>query len=280
MDRKSVKVGGLVNKALKKLDRRSVKILTGRYGLAGGESKTLADLGRACGLTRERVRQIEAFAIKTIKSELKNDAELEYFVSFLEEYLKHVGNLRRHDLLTEDLYHLLGRPGSLKEFAGSLRFLADIIDSPEFISGNENWHDIWMKDPKAYKIAKKVVDSLLSSKNHDFDSFLESLVKKHKISESLILNYLSLSKRFVVGPLGDMGADHWAHVNPKTVRDKSYLVLIKSDKPLHFREVAKLVNSLGGKQVHHQTVHNELIKDPRFVWIGRGTYAIKDRVKK
>ncbi len=280
MSAKSVKVDGLVDKALKKLDRRSAKIVAGRYGLSGADKKTLADLGRSYGLTRERVRQIQAYALKVAREELKLDRELEYFAECIHAYLKGTGNLRRGDFLTQDLYSLWGRPGSPKAFANSLRFLADLIDSPEVIDGDENWHDVWMRDNESYKTAKKVAESLTSTRNRDFDSFLTSLSEKYELSEPMLLNYLSISKRFVVGPLGDLGAEHWTHINPKTVRDKSYLVLVKSDKPLHFRDVAKLVNALGGKSVHHQTVHNELIKDPRFTWIGRGTYVLKERSKK
>jgi hypothetical protein len=280
MYRRAANIEELVHKAFNKLDRRSVKILTGRYGLGGDEPKTLADLGRVCGITRERVRQIEAYAIAAVKEELKRDRELKYLVEFLHDYLEQVGNLRRDDFLTQDLYHMWGRTGSLKEFANALRFLADIIDSPQLVEGDENWHDVWLRDYGTYHTAQKIVAALLSSRDHDFDLFLKALVKKYDMPEPLILNYLSVSKRFMVGPFGDLGADHWVHVNPRTVRDKSYLVLVRSDKPLHFSEVAKQVNSLGGKPVHHQSVHNELIRDPRFVWIGRGMYAVKEHTKK
>ena len=51
-------------------------------------------------------------------------------------------------------------------------------------------------------------------------------------------------------------------------------------KPLHFREIARLIDEHGlyklGKKTHPQTVHNELIKDGRFVLVGRGTYALSD----
>lgn len=43
--------------------------------------------------------------------------------------------------------------------------------------------------------------------------------------------------------------------------------------------MANLINQVsfdGGRSAHSQTVHNELIKDPRFVLVGRGTYALSD----
>ena len=45
---------------------------------------------------------------------------------------------------------------------------------------------------------------------------------------------------------------------------------------MHFREVAKSVADIFGKKAHVATIHNELIKDSRFVLVGRGYYALKE----
>jgi len=63
----------------------------------------------------------------------------------------------------------------------------------------------------------------------------------------------------------------WPEINPRGVKDKAYIVFKKIGKPLHFDEVARLIE---GSLV--QTVHNELIKDPRFVLVGRGIYALEE----
>ncbi len=41
-----------------------------------------------------------------------------------------------------------------------------------------------------------------------------------------------------------------------------------------FHEINKV--KFSGRRAHPQTVHNELIKDPRFVLVGRGTYALAE----
>jgi RNA polymerase primary sigma factor len=46
---------------------RERNILTLHYGLDGREPETLLQIGRACGVTRERVRQLEAKALKKIR---------------------------------------------------------------------------------------------------------------------------------------------------------------------------------------------------------------------
>ena len=45
---------------------------------------------------------------------------------------------------------------------------------------------------------------------------------------------------------------------------------------MHFTEVAKEIEKLFGKKAHTATCHNELIKDSRFVLVGRGLYALSN----
>jgi RNA polymerase primary sigma factor len=52
---------------LKILTRREEKVLKMRFGLENGEPHTLAEVGRAIGLTRERVRQIEAEVVSKLR---------------------------------------------------------------------------------------------------------------------------------------------------------------------------------------------------------------------
>jgi DNA-directed RNA polymerase delta subunit len=70
----------------------------------------------------------------------------------------------------------------------------------------------------------------------------------------------------------------WTEISPKGTREKVYLVLKEHQKPLHFIEIAKTIDKfkLGKRKAHPQTVHNELIKDERFILIGRGIYALSE----
>ncbi len=62
----------------------------------------------------------------------------------------------------------------------------------------------------------------------------------------------------------------------KGMRDYAFLVIRKHGSPIHFREVARQINLVFKKKAHTATTHNELIKDPRFVLVGRGLYALKE----
>ncbi|MDP8942710.1 MAG: sigma-70 family RNA polymerase sigma factor [Actinomycetota bacterium] len=56
-----------VHRALAALPRREREVIAMRYGLGGGEPRTLEDVGRTFGVTRERVRQIETNTLKKLQ---------------------------------------------------------------------------------------------------------------------------------------------------------------------------------------------------------------------
>ncbi|HAV11549.1 MAG TPA: hypothetical protein DCX32_03320 [Candidatus Moranbacteria bacterium] len=47
---------------------------------------------------------------------------------------------------------------------------------------------------------------------------------------------------------------------------------------MHFKDIAEEIDKSGlnKKKTHPQTVHNELIKDKKFVLVGRGIYALAE----
>jgi len=71
-----------IRDALTGLPPREVRILQLRYGLLDGESYTLEEVGRKMGVTRERVRQIEAQAL----GRLRTPDQKELLEGFLREY--------------------------------------------------------------------------------------------------------------------------------------------------------------------------------------------------
>ena len=58
----------LLDELLQELPEREEKILRMRYGLDDGKPKTLEEVGRECHVTRERIRQIEAKAIRRLQN--------------------------------------------------------------------------------------------------------------------------------------------------------------------------------------------------------------------
>jgi RNA polymerase primary sigma factor len=58
---------GHINEVLDTLNPRERKVLELRFGLKDGRSRTLEEVGRDFGVTRERIRQIEAKALRKLR---------------------------------------------------------------------------------------------------------------------------------------------------------------------------------------------------------------------
>ena len=58
----------LIAQFLKKLPEREQRVLKMRFGLEDGERKTLREIGDALDVTRERIRQLEIYAIKQLRT--------------------------------------------------------------------------------------------------------------------------------------------------------------------------------------------------------------------
>ena len=60
-----------VEKMLSRITEREARVLKMRYGLSNGKRMTLKEIGKAVGLTRERVRQIEREAKRKLEEYVK-----------------------------------------------------------------------------------------------------------------------------------------------------------------------------------------------------------------
>lgn len=279
-------VSKLITASLAALDQRQKEVVEGRYGLKDGQLKTLAEIGEKHDITRERVRQIEASALHELKG-IAQKPEFKEFVHLVKTHLKNVGGVRRETLLLTDLRVMITDPNT-PNLANKVRFLLEVAGEPRFLAEDENIHSYWALSEEDKKKAASFVSrlaKLMEGRKSEvvshgkIDSLLSEAVGSHNLKDLIALNYISISKQFHVNDFGDFGLTHWPEVNPRTVRDWAHMVLRKNEKPLHFEDIAKLINKSrkdSKKSAHPQTVHNELIKDPRFVLVGRGTYGLQE----
>lgn len=266
---------------LKKLSSRRMRdVLEKRFGFKGGRRKTLEAIGKEYKITRERVRQIENDAMKQL-SDPKNQREIEHLFKGVEDYIKHHG----HVMAEHHLFSSLGNPRQAPHLSLLLHARKDIAEVPETPSMHRRWATDKKVAQNAETVVNRVVDELEKKNIPVAREELQNSVVRHaeehlgsQPAAQVIGSYLASSKVIKENPYGEYGLVSWPTINPRGVKDKAYLVLAKSGSPMHFREVADKINrmSWSKRKAHPQTVHNELIKDPRFVLVGRGIYALNE----
>jgi len=269
----------VTKKLLGALSSRAQDVLTKRYGLdTDAESHTLEAIGQIYGITRERVRQIENHALQSIQ---KSDAYKEFDVAFkeLEVAIQNLGMvIAEHDLLDA-----LAKDLSTKNHL----FFLLVLGTP-FTRKKEDdeFHHRWHVESKTADQIENALASIHGVLSEDdllseeeilalFIKNLDEAVARENDEETL-KRWLSLSKRIARNPLGEWGASSSPNVRAKGIRDFAYLAVKRHGSPMHFREVAKNIEELFGREAHIATCHNELIKDKRFVLVGRGLYALTE----
>ncbi len=264
---------------LKGLSQRTTNVIERRFGLKGGKRETLEAIGESYDLTRERVRQIEEEGFSKISSRIKEHKDV--FQNF-KKVLKSFGNLKKEKTFFDSL---VGEKSQNYAF-----FLLTINNDFQRVSEDKNLYSFWTIDKNsvisAKKIIKETINCLGKQKEPVASEKLFSIQGKNllkslngKLNKNIFRSYLEISKEIQKSPAGLYGLKNWLEINPRGIKDRAYLVLKEEKAPLHFKKVATGIEKLpfpSPKKVHTATVHNELIKDERFVLVGRGLYALKE----
>src|SRR3989344_100315 len=237
--------------------------------------ETLESIGKSLGITRERVRQIEEVGFTFVR---KNNKEtLDKLFGELNAYLQKKGGFAKEEVVLEDLGGEKNKPYVL--------FLLT-LGQGQFsrVCGKKEYHYFWASSQNPENRVKETLYSLVSDiKSHgnlltDKELFA-NFAFKYNVDNEALNSYLEISKRIQKNKEGKIGLIDWPEIKPRGVKDKAFLVFKDNKKPLHFRHITELIDKLEyspGKKTHAQTVHNELIKDERFVLVGRGTYALSE----
>jgi len=275
----SFKPKTITKSLLEVLPERARDVLEKRYGLGkDGESYTLEAIGQSYGITRERVRQIENYGIQSIQKSEIYKKHYDLFIE-LQKLIDQLGGglIAEHVLLDE-----LADDATTKNHL----YFVLVVGDP-FYKSKENPHysHRWFTERKTADAVEKALRSVFKGLNNDelvseteiiarFKTELMEMAKDH--NDDVLKRWLSISKQIGVNPLGDWGPADSPNIRVKGIRDYAYLAVKRHGSPMHFREVAETINELFGHKAHIATTHNELIKDQRFVLVGRGLYALTE----
>ncbi len=267
----------LVTDILATIDReREREIIGRRFGLFD-RKETLEQIGEMLGITRERVRQLE----KSVITKLRSTAE--------QGGLPHVADFQARMIELLDASGKVGRVSQLtakisdtpsREEQARVAFLSQLSpDLSVVLEDDHFYYSVGIKAVWDEKTIKDNVTKLIATiKQIGEPKTIDEIATVAGIAATEETAALASTSKHLATLNGRWGLIKWPMVNPKNIRDKIYVILKERGKHLHFNEIAAAIkdSEFKRKDVTTQAIHNELIKDKRFVLIGRGIYALKE----
>lgn len=266
----------IINDILATIEReREREIVSRRFGLFD-RKETLEQIGELLGITRERVRQLEKSVITRLKATAEKDLPhiSDVQARFVEELNKTGGVSRVSDLsanLTKE---------NTRIDQARVAFLTLLSPDLAVIDENDNfYHSVGLAKLHNEKQMKDQVAKIIDAiKKIAEPTSIDKVATAIKDTDQAHVAALASTSKQLATLNGRWGLVKWPMVNPKNIRDKIYVILFENGKPLHFNDIADAIkkSEFKRKDVTTQAIHNELIKDSRFVLIGRGIYALKE----
>ncbi len=255
---------------------REREIVARRFGLFD-RRETLEQIGELLGITRERVRQLE----KSVISRFKVSAEqgqlphIKDVETTLSEQLAKMGDAAR----IADLSAKVTAENSRTDQSRVL-FLATLCPNLSVVDEDDHFYQAVgitsTRDTAAIKAdVAKLTDAIAKAGE---PVAIADAAKTAKIQSAQQAEALASLSKDLATLNGRWGLIKWPMVNPKNIRDKIYVILKQNGQHMHFNQIAEAIkkSDFKRKDVTTQAIHNELIKDKRFVLIGRGIYALKE----
>ena len=266
------------------LTDKEQEVIKRRFSLTGQSRQTLEKIGQHFNVTRERVRQIESIALGKLRRTV-GTTKLDDVNQMAKGILRANGGVMLEEALIGAVLKRLPNPSSLD---GNILKLSITVDSELIFNGRSStFKPFWRFASIDVKDVQTVIGNVVKILKRRNDCMQDSeivsavqalnLFQDREPREELILSCLTVDGRLRKIEAG-WGLTEWRFVRPRSIRDKVEIILKKEAKPLHFMEISNKIKEaqFDHKNVTIQAVHNELIRYPQFVLVGRGLYALRD----
>lgn len=275
-EKATIDLKSTVNDVLAIIDQeREREIITRRFGLYD-RKETLEQIGELLGITRERVRQLEKAILIRLKIAAE-DNKIPASTSLEKIFIRHLAEMGRMARVSDLTDTILGKKTDARDRA-HVAFIAELSPNLTVVNENDNYHHaVGIAEYGDEKKIRTQVDEIVKTiKKHGEPLTIEQLHEQLSYEHPDHVRALASVSKLLAHLKDNWGLVKWPTVNPKNIRDKIYVILAENEKPLHFSEIADAIkdSDFKRKDVTTQAIHNELIKDKRFVLIGRGIYAL------
>ncbi len=262
------------------LTEKEKEVVVKRFSLDNKEKRTLESIGQTFNVTRERVRQIEKIALGKLRRTVSS-TKLRYIHEVASALLRKEGGIMLENALIDKILEMIEKTVDVDQYI--VRLALTISPHLESIEKNNMYRLAWyLKDMASKSLIENTLKAAIKAlkNNKDIlkeDALLSLMQKATHADTSFCSSVLTIDHRIKKVKEG-YGLMTWRHINPKSIRDKALIVLRRAAKPMHFVDIANRIldSHFDGKRVTVQAVHNELIRYPQFVLVGRGLYALKE----
>jgi hypothetical protein len=274
----------LLHDMLLVLSPKEKEVMMKRFSLDNSPRQTLEKIGQRFAVTRERIRQIEKIALGKLRRTVQN-SKLQTMNELAVNIVKKNGGVCLESKLISEILAELGvsntLDGAIVGLALNVNPVLSKVEKNNYVHAFWKLKDIAVQD--LHRIRELGTERLQEAGDVvPFEQLTEALrsklLEEHlSFEKSAILSMLEVDKGMKKTKTG-FGLTTWRHINPKSIRDKAYIVMKKVNQPLHFIEIANKIMeaAFDRKVVTTQAVHNELIRYDQFVLVGRGLYALKE----
>lgn len=266
------------------LTSKEKDIIVKRFSLNNEPRQTLEKIGQHFNVTRERIRQIESIALSKLRRTVSS-SKLRVVNKLICDVLEEKGGVM---LEREIINNVLKEIGQKSDLDGSIISLALNINARLVkVDRSRRFDTFWRFKELSFSDIKKIINAahkilkkhstILPEAQITQEVLSLKLFADKTVEESFILACLRVDKEMKKTENG-WGMSEWRTVNPRSIKDKALIILRKRKEKMHFVEIANAILEIGfdKKQVTVQAVHNELIRSPEFVLVGRGIYALSE----
>lgn len=268
----------LITRILGLLTDKEQDIVQRRFAINSEKKETLDRIGKSYSITRERVRQIQEVAIEKL-ARIAKDPSMQLIHELALSVLHANGNVMSEDLLISEMIKSMKDGHKLN--ANALKFAVRVCKGINKQERNQFHRPFWYtNDLKLAEVKgwmKKIHQSFQKRKEISSFEDIYSLLKNPPAKKT-IQSIFHIDWDVMQLEDGNWGLKSWRFLNPRSIKDCIMIILDEAKEPIHFRDILKAVQTSFPKRkpVTPQACHNELIRHPEFVLLGRGKYGLKE----
>jgi hypothetical protein len=273
---------------LSKLKDREASVIADRYGLWDGARETLEDIGGKYGVTRERVRQIEAKALGRLR-QVYGVAAKRHFSAKLEGPLAALFRANLGLLSQEEIVGGFADDCTDEEACLAVTLLSDTFPEQNPFTGCliELEQDVYCGDRRVAAAYKAVLEAARRTLREGRRPLAERALCDLIVGQTggqlpetgkMLSRILDVSPSIIRLSDSSIAFSHWLSFRRRTAASLAEAALVVLGRPAHFSEIADRIAALYPElgAVSQGSVHNALVaRHERFVWVRSGTYGLR-----